>query len=196
MFDTLGAQNWAVSNDILSAQFCEDLARECQLLNAEGRFQKAAIGFGQSKTNASDIRGDSTFWLDTNAISPAQRMANVCLADFLGHLNQSFFLGLKRFEAHFAHYPPGTGYEKHVDNHLGANSRKITFIIYLNKQWQEGHGGELSLYSSHDENILLKKIEPRIGTMVLFRSELFPHQVEKSLQPRLSLTGWFRDDAL
>ncbi|MBV1883381.1 MAG: 2OG-Fe(II) oxygenase [Pseudomonadales bacterium] len=34
-----------------------------------------------------------------------------------------------------------------------------------------------------------------LGTLVLFLSETFPHEVLKSQRQRLSLTGWFRVNA-
>jgi SM-20-related protein len=77
--------------------------------------------------------------------------------------------------------------------------------LYLNEDWQKADGGELSLFApksadadssekSHDKKI--HSIKPRLGNFLLFRSELFPHQVEESFKTRKSLTGWFRDDAL
>lgn len=155
-----------------------------------------------TKVTRPEIRGDHTFWLNTDLSSSSSTEAHnldiqaqfvECLHEILTQLNQSFYLGLKSVEAHFAMYPPGTGYAKHVDNHRGEGTRKVTFILYLNENWQPGHGGELSLFTEHEEPV---QITPRLGHFVLFRSEIFPHQVEKSFQPRLSVTGWFRNDAL
>jgi len=38
-------------------------------------------------------------------------------------------------------------------------------------------------------------VEPRLGTLVVFLSELFPHEVLPSNRDRLSLTGWFLERA-
>lgn len=188
--------NWACSKNIFPASFCRSLAFECQNLFSQGALKPAAIGFGHSKVLHQNIRGDLTLWLDEANSSPLQQHMHQELGTLLRELNRSFYLGLKRFEAHFALYPPGAGYDKHIDNHRGSGARKITFILYLNENWQKGHGGELSLYAPDQPDQLIKQFEPTLGTFLLFRSDLFPHQVEKSLQPRLSLTGWFRDDAL
>lgn len=195
MFDELAFKNWASSTELFPKEFCRKLAQECQRLHAQGGFHKASIGRGATKTTHSEIRGDLTLWIDTNSATPLQHDLLFSLNTLLERLNQSFYLGLKRFEIHFALYPPGAGYDKHLDNHRGSGARKITFILYLNEHWQKGHGGELSLYQPDHEDILISQIEPRLGTVMLFRSDLFPHQVEKSNQPRLSITGWFRDDA-
>lgn len=196
MFEDLAKDGWAASTQIFDKKFCIDLARECQNQHSQGRFQQAAIGRGVSKGTHAEIRGDHTRWIEENSSNSTERKFLAALRDISQALNATFFLGLKRFETHFALYPPGTGYDKHIDNHRGTGARTITFILYLNEHWKNGHGGELSLFDPDDENRRIAQVEPRLGTLVLFRSDLFPHQVEKSFQPRLSLTGWFRNDAL
>lgn len=196
MFDQMATQDWAVSHEIFPEDFCRALARECRQLHEAGTFNKASIGPTPAKKLNHEIRGDYTLWLDEQTGSELQKRFMQQLDLIKQKLNESFYLGLKRFECHFALYPPGTGYDKHVDNHRGSSSRRITFILYLNEEWQKEHGGELSIYDPLDENHLIQQVEPRLGTFVLFRSEVFPHQVEKSHTPRMSLTGWIRDDAL
>lgn len=195
MFDELAQKNWADSRELFSKKFCQDLAQECQRLQHEGNLQKAAIGHGATKGTHAEIRGDFTYWMDEKTATPIQSLFMKALHEILQSLNQNFYLGLKRYETHFALYPPGAGYDKHIDNHRGSGARKITFILYLNENWEKGHGGELSLFAPEKPDQLIAQVEPRLGTFVLFRSELFPHQVEKSFQPRLSITGWLRDDA-
>lgn len=195
MFDDLATRNWAVATDIFPREFCEKLAHECHTLHQQGALSKASIGHASSRTLNAEIRGDFTLWLEQDSASPLQSEFLRQLEILRQKMNESFYLGLKRFEAHFALYPPGGGYDKHVDNHRGSGARRVTFILYLNAQWQKDHGGELSLFSPEDDQTLLTQVEPRLGTLVLFRSDLFPHQVEKSHSPRLSLTGWFRNDA-
>jgi SM-20-related protein len=195
MFEDLAQNGWAVSSQVFDPAFCQMLARECQKQHADGQFTKASIGRGVSKATHAEIRGDFTRWMTEDSTNPLEQDFLRALHDISQSLNQFFFLGLKRFETHFALYPPGAGYDKHVDNHRGTGARKITFILYLNENWQKDHGGALSVFDPNDENHQIAQVEPRLGNFVLFRSDLFPHQVEKSFQPRLSLTGWFRDDA-
>ncbi len=194
MFDSLATDHWAASGLIFPAEFCKILALECHKLHDSGEFTKASIGHGATKNVHAEIRGDFTYWLSEDANSQIQNQFLHALSVIQEKLNESFYLGIKRVESHFALYPPGGGYDKHIDNHRGSGSRKITFILYLNENWQKDHGGELSIYEPEHENLLLAQVEPRLGTFVLFRSDLFPHQVEKSFAPRLSLTGWFRND--
>ncbi|MGZ3781407.1 MAG: 2OG-Fe(II) oxygenase [Pseudobdellovibrionaceae bacterium] len=195
MFDELAEKKFSSSQNIFSESFCRALANECHSLHNAGAFQKASIGHGVNKSQHAEIRGDSTLWIDEGS-SSLQKELVTQLHLLMQHLNETFYVGLKRFETHFAVYAPGAGYDKHVDNHKGSGARRMTFILYLNENWQPGHGGELSFYSPDNEENLITQIEPKLGTFVLFRSELFPHQVEKSIQPRLSVTGWFRNDTI
>jgi SM-20-related protein len=187
--DELATQGWSEAHELFPLDYCVHLAHECQNLHTAGKMNKSAIGRGISRTIESEIRGDDIFWLESHPF-----FENL---DFiLQALNESFFLGLKQFETHFAFYPPGTGYEKHLDNPRGQNNRKITFLLYLNEKWQETDGGKLVLYRPQELNKIICKIAPKLGTFILFRSDLFPHEVETSKANRCSLTGWFRDDKL
>lgn len=189
MIDQIALKNWAVSEHIFSQEDCLKLAQECQNLESRGQLDKASIGHGANKAVHAEIRGDFIHWLDQHHfMEPLEVLRQT--------FNRSFFLGLKRVEAHYAFYPPGAGYDTHIDNPRGLNHRKMTFVLYLNSNWKKGDGGELSLFDPESAAQQIAQVEPRLGVFVLFRSDLFPHQVEKSFVNRMSLTGWFRDDAL
>ncbi|RYZ69438.1 MAG: 2OG-Fe(II) oxygenase, partial [Proteobacteria bacterium] len=109
-------------------------------------------------------------------------------------LNERYFLGLRREEFHFARYPVGKGYAKHLDQHRGQTERRISLVLYLNPEWSATDGGQLRLFSSEDEMQEVTMITPQWGRLVLFRSDLVPHEVLPCFQIRWSLTGWFRTD--
>jgi SM-20-related protein len=155
-----------------------------------GKFKKAQIT--QTASQSGITRGDWTCWLDSSTPSFAQIEKE--LLHWIPLLNETFFCNVTSLEAHMAHYPPGPGYEKHLDQPKGKENRKITFVLYLNPQWSPQDGGELCLYDKSGQ--LLEKISPLGGRMVLFRSDLFPHEVLPCLRARRSLTGWFRNDAV
>lgn len=196
MFDELAEQGWSQSHDLVSVEWARSLALQCQNLYDQGRFAPAAVGFRQTKSVQTQIRGDSILWVEDAGVPSLQNDVNEFLQTLQDEMNQALYLGLKRFEAHFALYPPGRGYEKHIDNHTGLSHRRITFVFYLNENWQKSHGGALTLFDPLETHERIQTIEPRLGNFILFRSELFPHQVEESFETRKSLTGWFRDDAL
>jgi SM-20-related protein len=108
-------------------------------------------------------------------------------------LNRQLFLGLRDFEAHFAHYPPGHFYQRHVDAFRGQSNRIVSSVFYLNPDWSEQDDGQLVLYKAGSDKPL-QIVQPRFGSMVLFLSEQFPHEVRPARRDRYSIAGWFRTD--
>lgn len=196
LIQQLVEKNWASAESFFPPDFCQTLASECHELQKKGQLKKAAIGVGSQKNINADIRGDFIEWISESTSSPSQQTLLSFLGQLQKSLNQELYLGLHRYEAHFAFYPAETGYQKHIDNPRGQGHRRITFILYLNKNWQTADGGTLSLFDPNNPTQKIAHIAPQAGTLVLFCSDIFPHQVEVSHAPRLSITGWFRNDAL
>ncbi|MEB3734889.1 2OG-Fe(II) oxygenase [Halopseudomonas pachastrellae] len=94
---------------------------------------------------------------------------------------------LDTFETHYALYPPGAGYQRHLDRFQDNPLRTISVVSYLNTAWQPGDGGELRLYLPDGEF----DVAPRAGTVVVFTSADVEHEVLASRFERASLTGWF-----
>jgi SM-20-related protein len=90
-------------------------------------------------------------------------------------------------ECHYAIYPPGTHYRRHLDRSPAGAERVVSLVLYLNEDWNPADGGELKLYT--EPGVL---IVPSGGTLVLFVSESLEHEVLPTRAVRLSLTGWFR----
>ena len=76
----------------------------------------------------------------------------------------------------------------------GQANRVLSVVLYLNPVWGCGDGGEMVLYSDTDPSAVLCKISPHAGTLVVFLSEDFPHEVLPALRDRYSIAGWFRVD--
>ncbi len=152
------------------------------------RFNAAHIGRGTDKKRITSVRGDTISWLtDTHTTDAAYLalMENIRLG-----LNERLFLGLFDYEGHYAIYEKGTGYAKHTDVLSGKKNRVLSTVLYLNANWNDGDGGELVLYDTDDA--ALENIAPEYGTMVIFLSEHFPHEVLISQKTRRSIAGWFR----
>lgn len=152
------------------------------------RFHSAHIGRGTGKQIHS-IRGDTICWLnDADSIDHAYL---ACMEALRTGLNESLYLGLFDYECHYAIYGAGAGYAKHSDVLNGKKNRILTTVLYLNKDWQSEDGGELNLFEPEGIDIIATVV-PKFGTMVIFLSESFPHEVLVSRSTRRSLTGWFR----
>lgn len=194
LFDALAEQHWAVSDTLIPAQLYESLHRACRQKWEAGHFREARIGRQHSEALRIEIRGDSICWITPdNAGEAADNF--LAWADALRlDLNRQFYAGLNSAEFHFARYSEGRGYKKHLDQHLQNTQRRISLVLYLNSQWSDSDGGQLCLYSPDDDTQEIKRILPQPGRLVLFRSDLIPHEVLPCSQPRWSLTGWFRSD--
>lgn len=135
-----------------------------------------------------DARTDSTAWLDHR--SEAQTNWITWCEQLQIALNRSLFLGLHEVESHFALYRPGDRYSRHLDSTARFNARVVSMIVYLNAHWNEGDGGELLLYSRTGE--LIRRVAPAFGTLVVFLSAQFPHEVMPAVRDRYSVATWLR----
>jgi SM-20-related protein len=155
----------------------------------QGRFRLAATGRGRDKGRNRFIRRDRIHWLEESHPDLAawfgwtQRLKT--------YLNRRLFLGLFSFESHLAHYSKGDFYRKHVDAFKGESNRVLSMVTYLNRGWEVGHGGELVIYSPEDDSELVRVL-PGFGTLVLFLSEEFSHEVLPTQRDRYTVAGWFR----
>ena len=98
-------------------------------------------------------------------------------------------MGLFHYESHYAVYEPGTFYKKHVDALKGSQNRILTTVFFLNTNWQEKDGGQLVIYDEFEQPFDV--VSPKMGTLVIFLSERFPHEVKATFKTRNSIAGWF-----
>ncbi len=104
-------------------------------------------------------------------------------------LNRESFLGLFELELHYAWYPAGAAYARHVDQPFGRTQRKLSLVLYLNVGWTPGAGGALRLFGVDEE---FRDIEPIAGRLVCFPTSGREHEVLTAHRERLSISGWFR----
>ncbi len=152
----------------------------------EGVFKKAAIGAAGTEKVIHEIRGDYTFWLERTRDSELQSIFEI-LDEIKFVFNRLLFLSLADYEFHLAHYPIGSFYKKHLDQFEGRKNRMISVIIYLNKGWKIGDGGELRIHPEGSNSFDIAPLENRC---VMFRSDTLFHEVLPSNASRKSITGW------
>lgn len=164
------------------------LRDELHAERAAAGLRRAGIGRGKGRRLADGIRGDWIRWLD--GASPAQRLFLAQLEVIRQEVNRALMLGLFEIEAHFALYPPGAGYQRHLDAFQQENPRRLSAVLYLNRHWRRAQGGELAIYDGNHRELL--RILPEAGTLVLFLSQRIPHAVLPTQRPRASIAAWFR----
>lgn len=189
-FDALATDHYAVIPQFLTLTMREALLAELLQLQAQGLFHQASVGRGVGQTRQAHIRGDSICWLENHFTIGGQYLA--LMEQLRQQLNTDFYLGLRSYEAHYAHYQAGSVYQRHVDRHRDNNARVVTTVCYLNDDWPTEAGGQLKLYNPNHE--LLLEQTPTGGSLVLFMSADMPHEVLAANRSRFSIAGWFRQD--
>ena len=157
-----------------------------ELLAASG-FQPARVGFKRLERRA-EIRGDSIRWVDNATTHPALRAYLDFVEELRVALNRRLMLGAWEYEGHFAVFPPGKGYQCHVDASPHSPRRLVTLVLYLNEGWREEDGGALVVWTGDGNR--RATCWPEQGRLVAFLSAEIPHEVQPSQRERWSLTGW------
>jgi len=191
--DSLAINSYAIIDNFLSDKEALDCLEVLIENKEEGNFKKAGIGtLGMHQVDRS-IRGDEIKWLDNNNLSAPSQVYMDQVDAMMKFFNRTLFLSLKDFECHFAHYPSGTFYKRHLDLLKLSDHRKLSFVFYLNPDWKTGDGGELLLYLQENGTEKTIVVNPLLGRLVVFRSEILEHEVALANKSRYSITGWMLD---
>lgn len=186
--------SYVVVDDFVDETYRKALLKEQVDLLNQGQFKKASVGKGDQKQVRAEIRSDEVLWMDPTALSPLQVVFWEKIEELKQVLNRRCFLGLKSFEGHFARYPIGSFYKRHVDQFHAVPHRIVTVILYLNDSWTEADGGQLRMYfPQEDGSERIEDVLPVGGRLVVFLSEEIPHEVMPTQKERISITGWLRN---
>ena len=184
--DKLAEQDFVVLDHFLEPDVCSQLRQIiCNYLE-EDIFQQAAIGTGVDQQVNQEIHTDQIHWIDRSDPNPCVHVFLDEIKTLMHRLNRELFISLSGYEFHFAHYPPGSFYKRHLDQFEHRSNRMISVICYLNSGWEVGDGGELKVYRSEGETT----IAPLEGRLVLMRSDILEHEVLTTVRDRYSITGW------
>lgn len=126
-------------------------------------------------------------------------------------------------ELNYLLYPVGGHYKRHLDiprqqdagwklqgrtaseggSFCGGRTRRvISFILYLNRDWDHAHGGKLRVYAAHDHAngglatapaAHVEDVVPEGGTLVLLMSGDVEHMVRETRAERQCIVGWFNE---
>ncbi len=178
---------YSVVENALPKALALALQNEFQTLD-KNSFKAAGIGRGEAHQKGLDIRSDKIHWIDKE--SDAGALWLTWAEGLQQYLNRALYLGLFSFESHFASYGINDFYKKHLDAFKGQSNRKLSLVTYLNDSWENKDAGELVIFGR--ENKEITRVLPKLGTVVVFLSEDFPHEVLPANRSRASIAGWFR----
>lgn len=206
----LDQNGYVVIPNFISDEFVSAVCNDIRQLRAKNHFKVARIG--QSSTNKlnTDIRVAETCFIDNtrtdrdSMLPPSQARSDLCQS--LENLRQDLAASLGNpldstlTELLYAYYPSGGFYRRHRDAIPGSasNLRKYSLLLYLNENWQPSDGGCLRMHMDEGGDFLpegaepdFMDVEPKAGTLVLFKSEKVPHEVLDTSKERMAVVGWY-----
>ena len=186
----IAADGWYVLPGLLSPWQTRALASECSAMHETRQLAPAGTGAGRT---ASLLRGDHTGWFVAGALSAPQQMFSDRLDLLRQALSRELMLGLVDSESHYAVYRPGTGYSRHLDRLRDNDARVVSAVFYLNDDWLPAQGGALRLYLPDRSH---RDIYPHAGSLLLFLSAQFEHEVLPATRDRMSIACWLRQRRL
>ncbi len=190
-FETLIQQiaenGYGVYPNFLSKREVDDLLKSFDTRLENNDFRDASIS--KSAEIRQEIRGDKIFWLEKESAFASEKRFFALISFLTDYLNQTCYLGIRSSEFHYALYPKGKFYKRHLDQFRNDSGRKLSVICYLNHNWVDKDGGQLRIYKRGSFIDIL----PHAGTLVVFQSDLLEHEVLKANKPRKSITGWLKN---
>ena len=198
VINDLSTNGFSVIDDFLDETIMEKVLLEVKDLFEDTKFFPGKLS-QMAHNKQGDVRGDMVTWLDVKRQDPntGLRIAVKNMDRITNELNTSKLMRgcdiRSRSHVMVACYPgDGTGYKQHVDNPC-QDGRKLTFILYLNRDYnQKRDGGVLRIYKK--DCGLYFDIEPRVGRLVIFWSDSrTPHAVLPAYSERLAISLWYFD---
>lgn len=197
-----------IDNFIENEEILQDASNEIDKLQELHILKQAAIGSGNAKLVTTSVRGDYHCWMNNEFFEKNNENQNLFnlvseIRTIRKVLSNEFDLHLERDSIQVAVYPgQGTQYQKHADaTPYFSQDRKVTCILYLNKQQCDGGNLKLfrcesSFFQKHELLFQLKneneviEIEPKWNRLIVFLSDIY-HQVLPTNSIRKALSCWF-----
>jgi len=183
-------QQYSIVNGFFSSEEVSVLRNSLLAKYEADKFKKSAIGNRTNEEIDKTIRGDFILWMDEAGANEAEKIFFKKINELVHYLNKTCFLGILQKEFHYALYPKGTFYKRHLDTFQNDDRRKLSIVCYLNEDnWLPENGGELTIYKEKEDLDIL----PLPGKLVIFESQVLEHEVKVvKASERLSITGWLK----
>ncbi len=168
------------------------VAETCFL--GEGKLQDMSKNDDAARTQLYNVLNQLQSDLSGNSILDVNDSSNGELIKAAPALDKSLS------ELLYAYYPKGGFYRRHTDAVQKSASvlRTYSLLIYLNSDWKESDGGCLRIHLDSGGDFLPEgeepnfiDVEPKAGTLVLFKSDKIPHEVLDTNTERTAVVGWY-----
>lgn len=216
---TLSDRGYVIVPNFLPRDLVDELRRDITTLRSKSTFKVAKIGQDSTNELNTEIRIAETCFLGRNrpeleSVAPAGSASSVRdrsgglydvldgLCDSLDAIDPRNRLDKSLSELLYAYYPRGGFYRRHRDAIPNSASvlRKYSLLIYLNgEDWDpKSDAGQLRVHLDGGDDECPPGAEPKYvdvdplgGTLVLFKSEMIPHEVLNTNSERFALVGWY-----
>ena len=121
-------QGYSICDSFLEPVVVKHLRKHIKVLYAENELKKAAIGNRVNESIEKTIRGDYIQWINERDSNSAEEKFFEAINAFKSYLNATCFMGLLHQEFHYAVYPQGTFYRKHIDTFQNDDRRKLSVV--------------------------------------------------------------------
>jgi len=216
----LNDSGYVVLPNYLSPDLVSNLLKDVEGIRASGRFKTAKIGQDFSNKLNTEVRVAETCFIGRSKSDLGDSAARMALYDSLDRIREGLSGNLRLDEIDdggdllrcapaldpgldellYARYPRGGFYRRHRDAIDGSASvlRCYSLLLYLNEEWTEKDGGQLRMHfdgfddevpEGGEEDYL--DVEPRGGTLVIFKSDQVPHEVLDTWAQRTAIVGWY-----
>ena len=194
IIDDILEHKYSISDNFFSSEETTLLRKHAIHQKSSEDFHEAAIGNATNEKIIKSIRGDKIRWIDEVNPNEVEEMFFANVNDFVQYLNRTCYMGIEEKEFHYAIYPEGTFYQRHVDAFKNDDRRTLSMVFYLNDEdWKDEFGGQLALYlPKEDGTEETLNVLPVAGRLAIFDSKTIPHEVLPVKQPRYSITGWLK----
>lgn len=217
--DTLSQKGYVIIPNFLPRDLVDELRDDILRLRSGGAFREAKIGQDSTNNLNKSIRIAETCFIGRNRPELERITGNdsirdrasglydvldglcVSLADLCSKESEAR-IDNSLTELLYVYYPSGGFYRRHRDAIPNSASvlRKYSLLLYLNKEgWSpQTDAGQLRIHLDGGGDELPDGIKPNFidvdpfgGTLVLFKSELIPHEVLDTNSERFALVGWY-----
>lgn len=190
IIEDLLKQQFSIVDNFFSSEEVDALRKSLLAKYEADKFKKSAIGNYVNQEIDKTIRGDFILWMDETNANEEELLFFKKINNLVDYLNKTCFLGILHKEFHYAVYPKGTFYKRHLDTFQNDDRRKLSIVCYLNEEnWLRENGGELTIYTEKDSLDIL----PLPGRIVIFESQILEHEVKVvKASERMSITGWLK----
>lgn len=194
IIDDLINRKFSVTDTFFTVVEIDLLRTNLLIKQASINFKKAAVGPLSNEQIVEEVRGDFILWMDESSADQIEKMYFSKINNFIHYINRTCYLGIQEGEFHYACYPAGTFYKRHLDVFHTDTRRTLSVVLYLNiPDWQPDYGGALALFLTDTEGREKKELVHALpGRLVIFDSKEIEHEVQMVYKPRYSITGWLK----